>query len=792
MRRLTLRFGIAPLNLKDGWKDGSAPRVCLDNGRMRIAASTLLPRTLLCSALLLSTWLPPARADEPAEASAASTASAASAPSTSAPLPAPPRRPRVGLVLGGGGARGAAHIGVLEVLERLRVPVDCVAGTSMGALVAGAWAAGLDPAAMRRELAAADWADMFQDNPDYTELNFRNKRLSQRFLPGSESGVTAQGLVAPSGVVSGQKIKLFFNRLVRADAGEREIGKLPLPVSIIATDIGTGERVVFREGSLTQAMRASMSVPGLMAPLDYGGRKLVDGGLVDNLPIREARERCQAEVVIAVNVGSPLLKAEAISGLLAVSAQMVAILTEQNVSQSLATLTPGDIYIQPELGDITSGDFQRHAEAADRGRAGAEKAAAALARLSVPAAEFAAWRKPLEDHRPDAQRVDAIEITGLKRVNPAVVGRYLQQRAGQALDTGELNRDLLRAYGDGNYEGVDYTLLTVRDRQVLRITPVEKRWGPDYLRLAVNLSSNFSQGSTYGLRAGYQKTWLNPLGAELLFSGEIGSSTGAGVEFYQPLDAQQQFFVETQANYRRSRTDVFQDDKRIAEYMVGTGTIDLVGGINIGLLGQARLGWRDSHFAARIDTGVGLLPSQSAHFGGWLAALDLDQLNSLYFPSRGWSLRASWYESPQRDYGKATLEGRSAWRLGPWVLGTRALATASPRGQVPVFDAASLGGFLNLSAFATGQLVGDNIRYAHLRGERIVSSAPLGLRGDLRLGLAIEAGRVGTPYTEVRRTGWLNSSTLYLGGETSLGPLYLGLARAGSGETNAYLFIGTP
>ena len=178
-------------------------------------------------------------------------------------------RPKVGLVLGGGGARGAAHIGVLEVLERLRIPVDCVAGTSMGALVAGSWGAGLSTAQMREELARADWSDIFVDNPDHDDLNVRNKRLYERFLPGSETGFQDGGIVTLPGVVAGQKIKLFFNQLVRANTGEPEIQKLPLQVSIIATDIGTGERVVFRDGSLTQAMRASMSVPGLMAPLQY-------------------------------------------------------------------------------------------------------------------------------------------------------------------------------------------------------------------------------------------------------------------------------------------------------------------------------------------------------------------------------------------------------------------------------------------------------------------------------------------------------------------------------------------
>ena len=147
--------------------------------------------------------------------------------------------PKVGLVLGGGGARGAAHIGVIEVLERLCIPIDCVAGTSMGALVAGAWAAGLSPKDMREELSKADWGDLFQDDPGYADLNLSNKR--QRFLSGSETGITASGAVSPPGVVTGQKIKLFFNHLVRADTGERETQQLPLPDSIIVADIGTDQ-----------------------------------------------------------------------------------------------------------------------------------------------------------------------------------------------------------------------------------------------------------------------------------------------------------------------------------------------------------------------------------------------------------------------------------------------------------------------------------------------------------------------------------------------------------------------
>jgi NTE family protein len=714
-------------------------------------------------------------------------------------------RPVVGLVLGGGGARGAAHVGVLEVLERLRIPVACVAGTSMGALVAGAWAAGLSPAQMREELGKADWPEMFNDNPDFPDLNFRSKRLAQRFLAGSETGITADGAVAPPGVVSGQRIKLFLNQLVRSDAGERELQQLPLPVSIIATDIGTGERVVFRDGSLTLAMRASMSVPGLMAPLEYRNRKLVDGGLVDNLPIREVRERCGAQVVIAVNVGSPPLAPAQVTGLLSITTQMVALLTDQNVTTSVASLMSGDIYIKPDLGDISAAAFERHAEAADRGRTAAEAFAAPLAALGASEPDYAAWQAKMAVRQRTVPRIDDIEIAGLSRVNPEVLRRYIEQRGGQPLDVAALNRDLLRAYGDGHYERVDYTVLRPRGRNVLRLMPVEKSWGPDYLRTALQLESNLSQGATFRLRAGYQKTWLNRLGAELLLTGELGSSTGAGIELYQPLDAVQRFFVDASARYVRERNDYFKLDQRVAEYRTARSRLELTAGINFNLLGQLRLGWREQKVSNTLDTGVDILaqanpPELSAQStlssqrlgGGWLLALDTDQFDRLYFPRAGWAAAASGFSSDSLGYAKVALDARAAWSWQSFVVGARASWTGSPRGQLPITDAAKLGGFLNLSSFANGQLLGDEVAYAHLRAERIIGSAPLGLRGDMRLGVAIEAGKVAQPFTLQKRYGWLNSLAVYLGGETPVGPAYLGLGLGSGGAFNAYLVLGAP
>lgn len=704
-------------------------------------------------------------------------------------------RPRIGLVLGGGGARGAAHIGVLEVLEKLRIPVDCVAGTSMGALVSGAYASGLSPAAMRSELAKADWNDMFQDNPPYSEINYRNKAISTRFMPGSETGVTDKGVAYQGGVVSGQKIKLFFNRLVNSDLGERNIESLPLPLSIIATDIGNGDKVVFRDGSLTRAMRASMSVPGLMAPIDHQGRKLVDGGLVDNVPIDEVRSRCQADIVIAVNVGSPLMKAEDVGSLLTVSVQMVNILTEQNVTRSLGSLKSTDIYIKPELTGITAGDFSKSSETADRGKAAAEAVADRLKVLSVSEETYAAWSQKIAYARQAAPRIDEIQVAKLKTVNPAALERHLRVKPGDSIDDGRFNQDMLRAYGDGWYESVDYSVLTERDRNILRVLPVEKPWGPDYLRFGVSLYSDFKQDSSFTLRAAYDKTWLNSLGGELLIGAEIGRKNALAVDWYQPLEDRQRYFLESSASYLTETVGLYQDNHKLADYEKTKSSVSLGAGANVGLLGQLRVGWKQHWFDANLKTGTPIAAypaSTTTSYGGAYAGLDFDQMDRLYFPTSGWSSRLAYFNSPSEGYSKVFASLGGAHAFGDYVLNARASYQGSPKGSLPAYDAATLGGFNELSGFAQNQLTGDDIRYAGLRIEKIIGRLPMGLRGDMRAGVALETGKVGKPYTETQLTGWMNSASIYLGGETPLGPVYLGYGRSDSGASSVYLFLGTP
>jgi NTE family protein len=701
-------------------------------------------------------------------------------------------RPRIGLVLGGGGARGAAHVGVLEVLEELRVPIDCVAGTSMGGLVAGAFAAGLSPALMRKRLADADWRDMFNDLPPFEQINPRRKQILRSFVPGSETGIKDGGLTYQTGVVDGQKIKLFINRLVGSSRGERYIEDLPLPLSIIATDIGNGDRVVFREGSLTTAMRATMSVPGLLSPVSVDGRKLVDGGLVDNVPIVEARERCQADIVIAINVGSPMLDADSVGSLLTVTAQMVNILTEQNVTRSLASLKPTDIYIKPDLGTITAGDFDRNGEAADVGRTAAEKVRDKLASLGTTPERYAAWRETVQTGERPRQVIDSIEITGLKDVNPAAVERHLRIKPGDTLRAAELDKDLNQTYGDGYYQSVDYQLLRERERNILRLTPSEKPWGPNYLRFGINLEADAKDSASYLIRLGYQRTLMNAYGGEFLALLDIGNEYGALVNFYQPLDPAQRFFAETTASYRKLQSNIYENDERIAQYDSGNTTLGAWVGSNFGAFGRARVGWLEQQRDFDLSIGSPLLPTGKVRYGSANALFEVDQTNRLYFPTDGWALRAEYSYALDEGFSHLDAAAVGVYSIGRTVLNARVSYQGSPVGELPFYNSAKIGGPLRLSAYAPNAITGDDITYAGVRAEQIIGQFPLGLRGDLRVGAALEAAYVGRFYTQTQlaKEDFLNSGSIYFASETPIGPFYLGYGRASEGSWNLFFTIG--
>jgi NTE family protein len=498
-------------------------------------------------------------------------------------------RPRIGLVLSGGGARGAAHVGVLKVLKELRVPIDYIAGTSMGAIVGGSYASGNSIDEMLIQISTIKSAELFTDKPPRKDISIRRKQDDLRNYIGPELGVKHGALLLPKGVVSGVGLEAVLRNLAKIE-GQRDFDTFPIPFRAVATDIETGKMVVFRSGDLASVMRASMSVPGAVAPAVIDGRVLVDGGLTRNLPVDVARDM-GADIIIAVNLGTPLMRPDQINSLLGVTGQMINILTEQNVSASLALLKPDDILIEPQLGDYSAGDFDHMPSTVPIGEAAARKVEALLKRYSLSPQEYAEYRhshrgEEVVDNRP----VDEIRVEGLHRVNPKVVLEEMETKVGKPLDTKVVDADMRRIYGRGDFEHIGYTLTEESGKRILIVKAQEKSWGPDYLLLGLDLSTDFKGDSFFDLFASYRRTWLNKLGGEWRSYLQIGQATQFYSEFYQPLFVNQYIFVAPMLEYTEQLKSVFQEGVIVARYLNRSTTLGLDLGSQFTRYGELRIG----------------------------------------------------------------------------------------------------------------------------------------------------------------------------------------------------------
>ncbi len=423
--------------------------------------------------------------------------------------------PRIGLALSGGGARGIAHVGVLKVLEELRVPIHCVTGTSMGAIVGGTFAAGTPPLEMEKLVLAANWDEIFRDRPPRQEISVRRKIDDYKTLFAPEYGVKDGSLALPKGFIAGVSIESFFRMLSIRAFDVTDFRKLPIPFRAMATDIETGEAIVLDHGSVAQAMRASMSLPGAIAPVEIDGRLLVDGGISNNLPIDEARKLC-ADVVIAVNISTPALKRKDITSALSVTTQLVNFLGKQTVDDQLKSLGERDVLIAPDLGDISVSTFDRSVDAIRIGEEATRAMADSLRRYSVPPEQYAALRATQVAELKPLGSVDEIRIEGLERTNPEVLQALVQTKAGEPLSEGKIGADLRRVYGQGGFESISYHITGDGGPRAMVIEPREKSWGPDYLRFGLGLASDFQGDSMFNALFQYRKTWLNRLGGEWL------------------------------------------------------------------------------------------------------------------------------------------------------------------------------------------------------------------------------------------------------------------------------------
>jgi len=707
----------------------------------------------------------------------------------------PGARPRIGLVLGGGGAKGAAHIGVIKVLEELRVPIDCIAGTSMGAIVGAAYATGLSAHELEKVITAVNWKETLQSAPRQ-DVPVHRKFQDFIFTLGFEIGYKNGKITLPGGIVPTHQIEALFRRIVAGARQTSDFDQLPIPFRAVATDLESGQMAVFDRGDLTVAMRASMAVPGAFAPVDYNGHLYADGMLVRNLPVDVARQTC-ADVVIAVPVGNPPLKREDLGGALSVAGQAMNIAIEANEKAQLATLTSKDVTVPVILPGISSGDFAKVPEAIPIGEEAARKVAAALSRYSLPPREYAEWRQDVGKVAGAPKvKIDEVRLSGFKVTNPEVYKTFIATKPGDIYDPAKADADTTRLVARRDFTSVNYQLTEENNRNVLTYNATEKPWGPNYVLFDANLSTDFKGDTAFGLRMDYEKRWLNALGGEWRNSFQIGRPNIFASEFYQPLDYNQRFFIAPSVYANQTLQYLYFGDTTVAQMDVRRYGAKLDGGIAFGSWGEFRLGVVRGGLVATNKVANPAIPEPNYNgVGGVNLRFVYDQLDKRLFPTSGYYAQVNGYSS-QTGFGgeqtyKLNVNTSAVYSRGRNVFVVALRGGTDFDTNPPFYDQFQTGGLFSFSGYRNGQLIGREYAFGGVTLRRRVADLSETFGTGIYAGASLETGNVFQRLDGSTARGTLTGGSLYLGIDSKLGPIYVAYGQSQGGHTALYLYIGS-
>jgi len=706
-------------------------------------------------------------------------------------------RPRIGLVLAGGGAKGGAHIGALKVLEELRIPVDCIAGTSIGALVGAGYATGQPAAEIEKFVTGIDWAAVIGGAGRRTLEPIEQKRLALDAGSRVQMGLIDGKIVTPSGLADASSIDDLLRGYVARSRAVSDFDKLPIPFRAVATDMMTGDMVVLDHGDIAIAMRASMAIPGAFSPVVLDPYILSDGGMVRNVPIDVARNTC-ADIVIVVNLVEPPPTREKLVQAQQLLSRSMDVMFEVNEKAQLATLTDRDILINVPMGDITTADFDRLPETIPLGEAAARKAADRLAALSVPAPEYTAWRSAITTSQAIEATVADVKVEGLEYVNPEYLRTLSSVKAGDSVTVGDISDDARRMAALDELDSVAYRLEGDPAASTLTWLPKEISLGQDVLRPALGLFADGGGDFKFLLGVQHVRHWINPLGAQWRNQIQIGDDSFLTTSFYQPLDVAQRTFVEPGLFLERIVEDLYNRGERIATYEF----IDLGGRIDLGLntsrYSQLRFGYIFDQRKTRIDTGLEVLPQIDADDAGLEFSARYDSRDTANFATTGLAAAVR-YEYLDDSFGSdrtwEQLEAgiRKAISIGKYVTWLSLAGGTDLDSDLPQDRYFSLGGPRVLPGYQQDELRVSDYWVAEssfLRRLKVLSpiknQAIYGGLGLQVAGLYDRLDVAGRDDEEVVYGGYL-----FLAGPTALGTFTLGVGYAES-EANVWLSIGKP
>ncbi|RLA05582.1 MAG: patatin [Gammaproteobacteria bacterium] len=703
-------------------------------------------------------------------------------------------RPKIGLVLGGGGARGFAHIGVLKVLEDHNIPIDYIAGTSMGSIIAGLYASGMTPAEIETAVANIDWDTIFSDNQNRQDRSVRRKSDDHLFLMDLKAGVNDDGVNVSTALFQGQKFDLVLTELTLPASGITNFDQLSIPYRAVATDIATGKEVVLSNGNLGTAMRASMSVPAIFAGVHIDDKLLVDGGVSNNLPVSVVKEM-GADIVIAVSVGTPLRKKEDLKSALSVIEQLSGLLTNNNTERQIALLGEQDILITPPLGDdITAASFHSFPEAISLGREEAEKHSSRLSVLSISNTQYQDYLASKNTTFFEPPIIHQIVFDNNSKLSDEFLLKQLKLKTGEKLDLKQLKSGIANIYGLGTFESVRYELKAVDDQQDIIIIAEEKSWGTDNLRFGMDLAVDGRSGSSkFNISSAYTKIPLNELNGEWRSFIQIGEEPALTTEIYQPLTTANSYFVFGKAGYETTNIRLFQNENAIAEYDISQLIIDVAAGRNFGTWGELRAGYRRYTGDVDLLTGFKLLDGYQFDGGETYLRLTTDELDNVFFPRSGYFGQIEGMVSRESlgaedDFEQITTALIAARSWGNDTLMTRIKFNTTVGNDAPLQNLYTLGGFMNLSGLQENQIIGQHSGLITANYQRRLYKSSF---VPVYLGASLEVGNTWDKSSDLLEDH-IFASSVFLGTDTPIGPFYMAYGLAEGGQSSFYLFLGNP
>jgi len=708
-----------------------------------------------------------------------------------------PEHPKVVLVLSGGGARGAAQIGVLKVLEELHVRPDMIVGTSIGSIIGGLYAAGWSPEQIEKLLKETDLQQTFIDQIPRTDKSFRRRQDDAVFLIPTR--LRFKGIVPyiPSSVLGGQRLDLFLKALEIQSTGVSDFDDLPIPYRAVAVNLTDGRAVVLDHGSLATAMRASMGIAGVFAPVELNGMKLVDGGTAANLPIGIAQDQ-GAQSIIAVDITSPLATPEELGSVFSIVGQLTGFLTVFNRLDDIKKLKPGDVLISPELGDLNFYDFKHAADGIAAGEVAARAKSDELKRFAVSDQEWAAFQEKHHTWAPEQSTVNQIKIDNHSWVDDRIILDKLPPPTGKPLDGPEFQRSIMKLYGLDYFGTIEPEFQRADDQGELTLHVSKKPYGRNSVQFNIGFQNDFKGDTAHHFAMRHLALALNRLGGEWVNIAQFGSTSLFSSSFYQPLEYSMHWFAEPLVSTRRGPVTLRNNEGDAqAEYRVGLQIGEMDFGRVIDGWGEVRLGpfWSQEEGDLHVGTQE-ILPDYTIKSGGLRATFRVDTLNESVFPTKGLEILATGTDSSatmgaDAPLRQAFISASTAFTFRRNTIIPLVQAGWTPEGIATLGTSFYLGGPGKLSGLFPQQLRGDKMGFARLAIYRELTKVNLGaLSTGVYAGVSLEAGNVYGESDSVSLDTLRHGGSVYLGAKTPIGPIFIGYGLADGGDHLFFLLIG--